>query len=43
MGGRIDLTSSSKGTTFAISLPCPTMALESQLFEVVGREGEDTA
>ena len=43
MGGRIDLTSSSKGTTFAISLPCPTMALESQLLEVVGREGEDSA
>ena len=43
MGGRIDLASSSKGTTFAISLPCPTMALESQLLEVVGQDGEDTA
>ena len=43
MGGRIDLTSSSKGTTFAISLPCPTMTLESRLLEVVGREDEGTA
>jgi signal transduction histidine kinase len=43
MGGRIDLASSSKGTTFAISVPCPTMALESPRLEVVSREGEGTA
>jgi len=43
MGGRIDLASSSNGTTFTITLPCPTMALESQRLEVVGGEGHVTA
>jgi signal transduction histidine kinase len=35
MDGRIDLASSSKGTSFTINIPCRTMAVEGRRFNVV--------
>lgn len=42
MDGRIDLASSSKGTSFTIRIPCRTMASEGRRFTVIA-ESEDGA
>jgi signal transduction histidine kinase len=41
MGGRIDLESSSVGTTFTIMIDCPTMALEGGHLEVVVEDQDE--
>jgi signal transduction histidine kinase len=43
MGGQIDLTSSSKGTTFTIHLPCKTAAAEEARLGLVGGPEEGIA
>lgn len=43
MGGQIDLTSSSKGTTFTIHLPCETMAAEEARLGLVADPEEGIA
>ena len=39
MGGQIDLTSSTKGTTFTLHIPCKTMAAEGRRLGLVVDEG----
>lgn len=43
MDGRIDLASSSKGTSFTINIPCGTMAVEGRRFNVVSDSEQGAA